>query len=239
MSLLSQDPRKIAGMSQTLLREARRAKRAGYGQLANQLAEAGTERKIQEKLAGGAQKLEQREAAVGDLMAREASNLNRQQLAGRQAFAKELRDMAKSGPAGTNVLGYAQSQGAKYGLSASQISSFFDREKLRRTVPGAVTPPTTPGTTQPPTTPGATPPATATGTNPAPSTGSMFNNLPMYTGPYPVNPAPGTGSFTTLPAPANGVGQTIPLMSGGQKQESILERLDRQQRETRSARKLI
>lgn len=222
MSLLSQDPRKIAGMSQTLLREARRAKRAGYGSLANQLAEAGTERKIQEKLAGGAQKLEQREAAVGDLMAREASNLNRQQLAGRQAFAKELRDMAKSGPAGTNVLGYAQSQGAKYGLSASQISSFFDREKLRRTVPGAVTPPTT-----------------ATGTNPAPSTGSMFNNLPMYTGPYPVNPAPGTGSFTTLPAPANGVGQTIPLMSGGQKQESILERLDRQQREARSARKII
>lgn len=187
MSLLSQDPRKIAGMSQTLLREARRAKRAGYGQLANQLAEAGTERKIQEKLAGGAQKLEQREAAVGDLMAREASNLNRQQLAGRQAFAKELRDMAKSGPAGTNVLGYAQSQGAKYGLSASQISSFFDREKLRRTVPGAVTPPTT-----------------ATGTNPTPSTGSMFNNLPMYTGPYPLNPA-------TLPAPAGGVGQTIPL----------------------------
>lgn len=187
MSLLSQGPRQIAGLSQTLLREARRAKRAGYGSLANQLAEAGTERKIQEKLAGGGQKLEQREAALADLQAQQAGSLARQQLAGRQSFAKELRDLAKSGPAGTNVLGYAQGQAGKYGLSASQISSFFDREKLRRTIPGA------------------TPP----GTNPASGTGTGTSNPAASTTP------PAAGAATPLIAPAGGVGATSQLPAAG------------------------
>lgn len=124
----------ISTESGALMRDARRLRRLGFGRAAEQAAAQSVATKQQERAfgnIGGARKLREFQAGLARTEAQAAEKLGQEQLAGRQAFAQELRGMAKAEP--SKAYTYAQEQAGKYGLSQSQIASFFGRERLPMT----------------------------------------------------------------------------------------------------------
>lgn len=131
MSLLSKPARPIASESARLLREARRAKRLGYRNVAEKLAEQSFAVKGMEP---SVWKSEDREAVedIREKAAEEevaaAQRATQEQKAGRRAFANQILKSAKENPDETYEI--AKQEAPKYGVSPSALANFFERNKL-------------------------------------------------------------------------------------------------------------
>lgn len=123
--------RPIAPESARLLREARRAQRKGFNRAAEELALQGYAAKLGEPTIGKAEdrmqmqdlkeKLSSQRLAAGQAEAQ-------QQMAGRRAFAEQIKGMAASNP--EEAYGFASQEAPKYGVTPSALASFFERNKL-------------------------------------------------------------------------------------------------------------
>ena len=131
MSLLSKPARPIASESARLLREARRARRLGYRNVAEKLAEQsfavkGTEPTIWRSEDREAVADIREQAAEEEVAA--AQRAAQQQKSGRKAFANQILKSSKENPDETYEI--AKQEAPKYGVSASALASFFERNKL-------------------------------------------------------------------------------------------------------------
>lgn len=140
----------IGSESGAMLRDARKLRRMGFGRAAEQAAAGAIAMRQQERAfgnIGGARKMREFQAGLARAEGTAAGKLGQEQLAGRQAFAGEIRDIAKTDKAAART--YAEENAPKYGVSQSQLATFFGRERLSA-------PPTAPdGTNTQPTQPDA------------------------------------------------------------------------------------
>jgi hypothetical protein len=131
MSLLRKPARPVAPESARLLREARRARRLGYRNVAEKLAEQsfavkGTEPTIWRSEDREAVANIREQAAEEEVAA--AQRAAQQQKSGRKAFANQILKGSKENPDETYEI--AKQEAPKYGVSPSALASFFERNKL-------------------------------------------------------------------------------------------------------------
>jgi hypothetical protein len=133
MSLLSKSARPVAPESARLLREARRARRMGYRDVANKLAEASFIQKGTEPSIG---RSEDRNAfadikeAAAEEEVRAAQDAAAQQFAGRKTFAKGIKEAAEE-QGGDDAYNWARQEAPKYGVTAGALANFFERNKIK------------------------------------------------------------------------------------------------------------
>ena len=133
MSALSKPARPIASESVRLLREAKRARRMGFRDVANKLAEASFIQKGNEPSIGRSEDrnvlADIREAAAeAEVQAAQAAEA--QQLAGRKAFASGIKEAAKE-QGGDEAYNWARQEAPKYGVTAGALANFFERNKIK------------------------------------------------------------------------------------------------------------
>lgn len=133
MSALSKPARPIASESVRLLREAKRARRMGFRDVANKLAEASFIQKGNEPSIGRAESRDKfadikEAAAEADVQAAQAAEA--QQLAGRKAFASGIKEAAKE-QGGDEAYNWARQEAPKYGVTAGALANFFERNKIK------------------------------------------------------------------------------------------------------------
>lgn len=131
MSLLSKPARPIAPESARLLREAMRARRKGFRNVADELAARSFATKLNEPTIW---RKEDREAmadlktSLTNVEAQKNQENTEQQIADRIAFADELKQKAAQGE--ENVYDYAKQEAPKYGVSVGALANFFQRNKM-------------------------------------------------------------------------------------------------------------
>ena len=133
MSLLSKPATPIAPESARLLREARRARRQGFSKVAEELAMQGLAQKLKEPNIwrdGQRQAMADLKEGLAQAEINKAREAASQQVAGRKAFADDIKDKAKRGDEDT--YDWASQESGKYGVNAGQLANFFDRNNLSR-----------------------------------------------------------------------------------------------------------
>lgn len=133
MSALSKPARPIASESVRLLREAKRARRMGFRDVANKLAEASFIQKGNEPSIGRSEDrnvlADIREAAA-EQEVRSAQDAAAEQLAGRKTFASGIKEAAKE-QGGDEAYNWARQEAPKYGVTAAALANFFERNKIK------------------------------------------------------------------------------------------------------------
>ena len=133
MSALSKPARPIASESVRLLREAKRARRMGFRDVANKLAEASFIQKGTEPSIGRAEsrdKFADIKEAAAEAEVQAAQDAEAQQLAGRKTFASGITEAAKE-QGGDEAYNWARQEAPKYGVTAGALANFFERNKIK------------------------------------------------------------------------------------------------------------
>lgn len=131
MSLLRKASTPIAPESARLLREAMRARRKGFSQVANELAMRSFEQKGMEPTiwkSGERQAMADLKTSLANAEIQKSQEAAQMQNEGRKSFANQIKKTAKENP--EEAYGIAQQEAPKYGVTSSQLANFFERNKL-------------------------------------------------------------------------------------------------------------
>ena len=110
-----------------------RARRKGFVQVANELAMRSFDQKLKEPNIwrdGERQAMADLKEGLAQAEINKAQKAASQQVAGRRAFAEDIKNKAKRGDEDTYE--WASQESGKYGVNAGQLANFFERNKLSR-----------------------------------------------------------------------------------------------------------